>query len=707
MSTVSAQNKVKVVSEKNSGKLNLLTGQSFVGSWEDVSDFALITVFVSINIAATSSNPIAESCTLKIESGTDFQGKHTRVRTYIINSTSGLEQAVTVGFKAVRISILANENTSITDGYVQTIYHKHKAPYATSYLGQSLDSTTNAIVVQAAIAGEKPNGTFQNIATDSQGVLQVSIVQGGGGGGGRGNTSPATELVVTNATPLSVAETTGMAEISFPYGINLERTDIKTMGSGAFSLSSFGCGILTTGADMYGNVITNAENEVVVSDIDLCVLETRENIRFNAGYGCRTVLGAVFTDPTHSNITTDMNGTYQYVGVGDATNGLFFGFNGLTFGILQRYGGVLEIRSIVVTGGAYSTGTCILTLNGLSTNISVTSGDSISTILTTIQNTIFVGWSVYTVGSTVYFKSVQSEVKSESFVFSDGGTGVTMSGFVRNIAGNIPTDQWIAQVNWNADPADGSATLPKLRAYNGNVYQIEFNWNGFCMVTFSIYDSTTDQPIVVHTIRYGNNYTIPFVFSQVLPLRACVENLSSPTPNLMVQVSTMSIQNYGTVNIDFSTPFWSYTDLDSFTFRKGVYTSITCLQNNIVFNSVENKSPVHLHSLTMSMFNSVYTNGILNVVFIKNPTFVQSTPVFSSADSNSCMMVSSNTSLEFSGGKTVFMTSLCNTSTIIPLDKYSIFLYPGDTILVAVKPVSALNLAKTNLVVGLQWTEQH
>ena len=706
MSTLSAQNKVKVISDKNSGKLNLLTGQSFVGVWEDCSDFTLVTVFVSINIAATLSNPIAESCTLKIESGTDFQGNHTRVRTYIINSTSGLEQAVTVGFKAVKISILANQNTSITNGYVQTIYHKHKAPYATSYLGQPLDSTTNAIVVQAAIAGEKPNGTFQNIATDSQGVLQVSIVQGGGGGSS-GNTSPATELVVTNATPLSVAETTGMAEISFPYGLNLERTDVKTMGSGAFSLSSYGCGILTTGNNRYANVITNAENEVIVSDIDLCILETRENIRFNAGYGCRTVMSVSFTDPTHSNITTDMNGTYQYIGVGDSTNGLFFGFNGLTFGILQRYGGVLEIRSIVVTGGPVYTGTCTITLNGLSTNISVSSGDSISTLLATIRNTVFVGWSVYTVGSTVYFKSIQSEIKSETFSFGDGGTGVTVSGFVRNIAGNVPTDQWISQVNWNSDPADGSATLPKLRTFNGNVYQIEFNWNGFCMVTFSIYDNTTDQPIVVHTIQYGNNYTIPFVFSQILPLRACVDNISSPTPNLTLQVSTMSIQNYGTVNIDFSTPFWSYTDLDSFTFRKGIYTSITCLQNDILFNSVENKSPVHVQSLTMSMFNSVYTNGILNVLCIKNPTFVNTVPVFTSTDSNSCMVVSQNNSLEFSGGKTVFMTSICNTNTIVPLDKYNIFLYPGDTVLVVVKPVSALNLAKTNLVVGLQWVEQH
>lgn len=706
MSALSAQNKVKVVSEKNSKKLSLGVGQSFIGLWEDVSDFSLATISVFIDVAGS------EKCTLQIETAADPQGKNKLIRTILIDSTSAQEQQITIASQAMRVLVIANRNVPIVGGYVQTILHKHKAPFVTSgYLGGPADQTTTCSIVKAVMAGTKPNGTINSIATDSQGVLQVSIVQGGGGPTtGNTSTSSATLAVTTEnyEQGLTTVDASPSCEISFLYNLNPSHTTLTTLGSGSFMMDSAStCGNISTGATSYSNVVVNVSPNILVGNtvnsayVSACTIESKKNVRLNPGFGIRAVVSAFFTDPSQQGNATI--GTYQYIGIGDASNGLFFGYNGQAFGILQRYGGALAVYSVNVTGGATLSGTCTIALNGNYTSFHVTSGDTVTTIVQAIVTSSFPGWKVYTLGNVVFFKAVYAEPKFLAFFFMDGGTGVAVSNPTLEVAGAQPIDIWTNQDTWSEDSCDGNGILPALIPRNGNMYQIDFMSDGFNVVTLSIINKITNKPSPVHTLKYPNTYTIPFLKSRILPLRASVENFSTPAHDIALRTPSMSIHRIGKTNPQYETPFWFFASLESMTFSRDVYTNTCILKNHILYQGVMNKTELVLSKIHITLTNSVYTSSVLHVVVSLNAQY-SSTPTFTQPDANSSAMVSSDPTY-VSGGKQVFHTSLACTTLAFDVATQNICIYPGNEISISVKPLSKQNLVNADFSIGLCWVE--
>ena len=113
---------------------------------------------------------------------------------------------------------------------------------------------------------------------------------------------------------LQVAELTPMAGWTFAYNVNADLVTSTTTGSGSISGAS-GFAVLSTGA------ATDSSAKI----------ETKLPLRYIPGQGALLRFTAIFTE--------GLAGSTQIIGVGDDTDGLFFGYNGATFGVMRRYNG--------------------------------------------------------------------------------------------------------------------------------------------------------------------------------------------------------------------------------------------------------------------------------------------------------------------------------------------------------------------------------
>lgn len=124
---------------------------------------------------------------------------------------------------------------------------------------------------------------------------------------------------------LSTAQPTGETQLQFPYNLNPEIVSVSTASSGTV-ISSPPFAVLSTGLSATGSASFQSD----------------DNSHYRAGEGVNVLFTAIFTSGTA--------GSQQYVGLGNAQNGFFFGYNGASFGILYRqatYG--ITVTQVTVT----------------------------------------------------------------------------------------------------------------------------------------------------------------------------------------------------------------------------------------------------------------------------------------------------------------------------------------------------------------------
>ena len=112
---------------------------------------------------------------------------------------------------------------------------------------------------------------------------------------------------------LKTVEETPVTAYTFQYGINTD--------------------LVSTSVD--GGTVTQSGNFAVVSSgtgaASFAVMQARDRIRYVPGQGMRIRFTGVFSCAS---------GNAQEIGIGDATDGFFFGCNGSTFGVIYRQSGV-------------------------------------------------------------------------------------------------------------------------------------------------------------------------------------------------------------------------------------------------------------------------------------------------------------------------------------------------------------------------------
>ena len=110
---------------------------------------------------------------------------------------------------------------------------------------------------------------------------------------------------------LQIADLSARVQLEFPYGINSRYVTTTVTGSGTVTQAN-SMALLQTGA-------ASSSSAQMVS---------RTRVRFRPGQGAECLVTAIFT--------TGVSGSTQITGVGNSTDGFFFGYNGTSFGILFR-----------------------------------------------------------------------------------------------------------------------------------------------------------------------------------------------------------------------------------------------------------------------------------------------------------------------------------------------------------------------------------
>jgi hypothetical protein len=409
---------------------------------------------------------------------------------------------------------------------------------------------------RSILVGRTSGGYYSNVAIEPvTNNLQVDMPRSAFG-----------ELEAVQPTPVIQAD--------FIYNVNADIVDSATTGSGTVTHANTMAVLQTTAA---------ASSSAKIS--------TKRFLKYRPGQGAHVRGTALFT--------SGVADSEQLFGCGDDDNGLFFGWNGATFGIMSRTGGV---------------------------------------------------------------------------------------------------DTWVNQADWNGDNMEGAggASNPSgqtLDTTKGNVYQINFQWLGFGLITFSIEDSNTGRFVNVHSIKYANNNIVPSLANPSFPIMWSVENTAN-TSNMTLKGASCCAEVEG--KIEYLGPTNAIGNT-----KTGVTTTLTnilTIRNKSTFQAATNKTPVNILKFSVSVDGTKPAEYQL----VKNTT-LGGTPAYTDISINTSVVDYDTAGTTLTGGQIIDFGSLGSTGSVSEgaQETTEIFLYPGDTLTLAVRATQTT----TDVSVGIKWVE--
>lgn len=518
-------------------------------------------------------------------------------------------------------------------------------------------------VIPQDAAGDEVNVT-------TGGALEVTIEDATSGNPIKVKDNNGLVVTPTDATESAFGEvlTASPSEevsIDFNYNINADLIDSQANQSGSVTQSNAQA-VVASGA------AANSSGRLL----------SKERIHYIPGRGVRARFTALFT--------TGVADSEQIAGVGDASNGFFFGYNGTAFGVLHRKNGSPEIRTLTISQGANDgTGTddITITLDGDAKTVTLTDfSGSASITANTIAAADYTdtgrGWDAYAVGATVVFVSWDAATHTGSYSLVDTDSTGAVGTFAQTVAGAAPTDTWVAQASWNgSDIFDGNGlTGVTLDPTKGNVYQVVYQWLGYGAVKFYIEDPDDGEYHLVHTIEYANANTTPTVSIPHLKLMVSAENTAN-TSNLTVSTASMggfvdgaSHQNGKTRGIKKA--ITSAVDFGA----ANDPLSVLNILNKPVYQSKENAIKVAITNISAATTGGKSTAWSVK----KNCTIVGAS--WSDVSANTSVLQSDTSGTTVTGGTTVagFGTSAGGGNNV----EQDIILYPGETLSIVADPTA-------------------
>ena len=192
----------------------------------------------------------------------------------------------------VRYRFTADE-AGQTDFYFDTKFLK--VALSAQVLGADafISSAMTTSLNRSILVGKTSVGSYDNVAIEPvSNALNVNLPRGAFG-----------EVEVVEPTPVVQAD--------FIYNINADMVDTTLTGSGTATQASSMAVLQTTAT-------TNSS----------AMIETKRFLKYRPGQGCHVRGTALFT--------TGVAGSEQLFGAGDDVDGLFFGYNGTSFGVMTR-----------------------------------------------------------------------------------------------------------------------------------------------------------------------------------------------------------------------------------------------------------------------------------------------------------------------------------------------------------------------------------
>ncbi len=488
-----------------------------------------------------------------------------------------------------------------------------------------------------------------NTKADGSGEWVFSIADSKG----RQRTSPA--VAKTAFGLLAVAELEPVTQLQFPYNIN------------ALLTSSQGNGGAVTQANAMAHLSTGSSANQGAQ------LLSRREIPYRPGMGGAFKGTAVFT--------IGVANSAQYLGIGDAFDGYFFGYSGATFGVLIRTKGEPEIQTLTITTASNTAEDITITLDGVAeTDVTVTAaGANSAATRTTTANDIADhdfsgvgrGWTAKAVGPDVQFIAWDAGAKAGSFTLAANGEAA--GSFAETNNGVAVTETFIAQSAWNQDVMDGSGlsgmTLDQAK---GNVYEIQYQWLGFGQIIFSMEDDSTGEIIPVHVVTYTNANTEPSLANPSLHLCGSVRNTSN-TSDITMDIGSMAGFIEGKESFIGSTRGIS----DHLGSVASTELPILTLRNNEVYQGKLNKVTARINIVSASLEHSKPGT----VRFLLNAKLTAA--AFTALDITTSVMQKDSTATAVSGGLELLAIELGKVdSELLDVEALDLELLPGETITV-------------------------
>jgi hypothetical protein len=281
------------VSQANSTSTVLAAGATFTGTPEDVSQYASLSVAFYVQPSNATGNVLVQFS----NTASPFYSVSNTVTAVTSITAGGFTLDVITAAQYFRV-VYVNDTTPQTALMIQSIFHPQAriAQATTRYAQQPTDYTdvlnTRAIIWGKTLGG----GIYEPVATNGENSIVVTIAEPHAAFG-----------------EISTAENTATCQVDFVYGINTNLTS-NTTSNNATVTSSTGMAVLTTGAQV---------NSVAT-------LVTKEYVKYRPGQGSMSRFTALFT--------TGVAGSTQFAGPGGGSvDGIGFGYNGTSFGVLYRH----------------------------------------------------------------------------------------------------------------------------------------------------------------------------------------------------------------------------------------------------------------------------------------------------------------------------------------------------------------------------------
>lgn len=498
------------------------------------------------------------------------------------------------------------------------------------------------------VVGKTAAGQYENVGVTNQRSLKVTPPQEGKTAFGEALTGQLVDQVL----------------VDFAFGNIAGIVDTKANQSGS-----------VTNANQLGTVSTGAAANSSGQ------IETVDKVRYVPGHGNRARFTAKFT--------TGVANSTQLAGIGDESNGFFFGYNGTSFGILHRKGGSPEIRTLTISQGANDgTGTddITITLDGDAKTVTLTDFTGSASIT---ANEIAAadysdtgrGWTAKAYGATVVFTSWDAAVHTGTYSLVDTDSTGAAGTFAQTVAGVAATDTWTAQASWNGEEIfDGTGvTGNTLTPTNLNVFQIQYQYLGAGNIFFFIEDEDDGEFHLVHTIKYANQNTTTSIGNPNLPLTILAENTSNTT-NLSVSSASMAGMTDGYIEL-----VGNRRALSANSGSISAAAPVIVLKNDPVFASKKNTNKIKILSISTT---STIASGksTVTIDLRKNATITAAS--YAQVDATNSF-TSYDTAATAATGGTVIASEQSIVDVVTRFDSADpndLVLEPGDTLTVVATP---------------------
>jgi hypothetical protein len=340
------------------------------------------------------------------------------------------------------------------------------------------------------------------------------------------------------------------------------------------------------------------------------------------------------------------------------------------------------------------TGDYSITQTDSSANLQVSDTNSSATIKSRRIAKYYIGQGLVIRAATMFNTPTTGLVQQVGF--SDGIGGVTIGTNGTNFCicmkkGGVST--FINQDAFNVDKLDGTgASGMTIDPTKGNLYQIQFLWQGYGNMKFYVYEPETGKFVLYHNLHYANTNTEVTVGNPIFPLYMSIANTSN-AGEANLRCTSIVAFNEGQIHRKGPIHFIDKTTSGMTTTNAHLLT----LRNKTTYNGYTNSSQVYI--LDIDVANDHTNHG--TVLVYKNCVLSDATWEDYDTD-DSIVEYTNSATIDTFGEKYIGQIIGTYESKSLSSQSYEIYLAPGESLTIVGRENIGIDGIMT---VGMNWQE--